>query len=145
MNTSVVDSILDDAFGQPTASKNFTTLNEYYVILEVEPNFQLGRNALSRIYATSATGTQVPLSQLAKITSMVGPLAINHQGQFPSVTLSFNLPQSTAIGDAVTATQNTAADLHLPPSIATSFQGSAQAFQSSLSSTPILLLAALAG
>src|SRR5207244_1552868 len=74
---------------------------------------------------------------------MVGPLAINHQGQFPSVTLSFNLPSNTAIGDAVTAIQKTAADLHLPPSIATSFQGSAQAFQSSLSSTPILILAAL--
>jgi hydrophobe/amphiphile efflux-1 (HAE1) family protein len=143
INPSVVDSILYDAFGQRTAGKIYTTLNEYYVILEVEPNFQLGRNALNRIYATSATGAQVPLSQLAKITSMVGPLAVNHQGQFPSVTLSFNLPPNTAIGDAVTAIQKTAADLHLPPSIATSFQGSAQAFQSSLGSTPILILAAL--
>src|SRR6266478_4230732 len=133
INPSVVDSILYDAFGQRTAAKIYTTLNEYYVILEVEPGFQLGRNALSRIYATSATGAQVPLSQLAKITSMVGPLAVNHQGQFPSVTLSFNLPPGTAIGDAVAAIQKTAADLHLPPSIATSFQGSAQAFQSSLS------------
>jgi HAE1 family hydrophobic/amphiphilic exporter-1 len=113
------------------------------VILEVEPNLQLGRNALSRIYATTATGAQVPLSQIAEITSMVGPLAINHQGQFPSVTLSFNLAPNTTIGDAVTAIQKTAADLHLPPSIATSFQGSAQAFQNSLSSTPILILAAL--
>ena len=143
INPSVVDSILYDAFGQRTAAKIYTTLNEYYVILEVEPGFQLGPNALSRIYATSATGTQVPLSQIAKITSMVGPLALNHQGQFPSVTLSFNLPPNTAIGDAVTAIRKTAADLHLPPSIATSFQGSAQAFQNSLSSTPILILAAL--
>src|SRR5271169_2075215 len=79
INPSVVDSILYDAFGQRTVAKIFTTLNEYYVILEVEPGFQLGPNALSRIYATSATGTQVPLSQLAKITSMVGPLAVNHQ------------------------------------------------------------------
>jgi multidrug efflux pump subunit AcrB len=74
---------------------------------------------------------------------MVGPLAVNHQGQFPSVTLSFNLPANTAIGDAVTAIQKTAADLHRPPSIATSFQGSALAFQSSLGSKPILILAAL--
>jgi len=143
INPATVDSILYDAFGQRTAAKIFTTLNEYYVILEVEPNLQLGRNALSRIYATTATGAQVPLSQIAEITSMVGPIAINHQGQFPSVTLSFNLAPNTTIGDAVTAIQKTAADLHLPPSIATSFQGSAQAFQNSLSSTPILILAAL--
>src|SRR3984893_9239989 len=143
INPSVVDSILYDAFGQRTAAKIYTTLNEYYVILEVEPGFQLGRGALSRIYATSATGAQVPLSQLAKITSMVGPIAINHQGQFPSVTLSFNLPPNTSIGTAVTAIQQATKELHLPPSIATSFQGSAQAFQSSLSSTPILILAAL--
>src|SRR4029077_2938455 len=77
INPAVVDAILYDAFGQRTAAKIFTTLNEYYVILEVEPDFQLGRNALKRIYATTATGAQVPLSQLAKITSMVGPLAIN--------------------------------------------------------------------
>ena len=143
INPSVVDAILYDAFGQRVAAKIYTTLNQYYVILEVEPGFQLGPNALARIYATSATGAEVPLSQFAKITRTTGPLAINHQGQFPSVTLSFNLAPNTAIGDAVTAIQKTAADLHLPPSIAASFQGSAQAFQSSLSSTPILILAAL--
>ena len=113
------------------------------MILEVEPGFQLGPKALSRIYATSATGAEVPLSQFASIRPSVAPLAVNHQGQFPSVTLSFNLAPNTAIGDAVTAIQQTTADLHLPPSIATSFLGSAQAFQSSLSSTPILILAAL--
>ena len=113
------------------------------MILEVEPDFQLGPNALSRIYATSASGTQVPLSQFATITSTVAPIAVNHQGQFPSVTLSFNLPPKVSIGAAVTAIQQATQELHLPPSIATSFQGSAQAFQSSLSSTPILILAAL--
>ena len=143
INPSVVDSILYDAFGQRAVAKIYTTLNEYYVILEVEPGFQLGPNALSRIYATSATGAEVPLSQFASIRPSVAPLAVNHQGQFPSVTLSFNLAPNTAIGDAVTAIQQTTADLHLPPSIATSFMGSAQAFQSSLSSTPILILAAL--
>ena len=139
----MVDSILYDAFGQRAVAKIYTTLNEYSVILEVEPGFQLGPKALSRIYATSATGAEVPLSQFASIRPSVAPLAVNHQGQFPSVTLSFNLAPNTAIGDAVTAIQQTTADLHLPPSIATSFLGSAQAFQSSLSSTPILILAAL--
>jgi len=113
------------------------------VILEVQPAFQLGPNALSRIYATSSSGIEVPLSQFATITSTVAPIAINHQGQFPSVTLSFNLSPNVSIGEAVTAIQQAAKELHLPPSIATSFQGSAQAFQNSLSSTPILILAAL--
>ncbi len=113
------------------------------MILEVEPDFQLGPNALSRIYATSSSGTQVPLSEFAKITSTVAPIAVNHQGQFPSVTLSFNLPPNVPIGAAVTAIQQATKELHAPASIATSFQGSAQAFQNSLSSTPILILAAL--
>jgi multidrug efflux pump subunit AcrB len=114
-----------------------------FVILEVEPDFQLGPNALRRIYATSSNGREVMLSEFAKITSTVAPIAVNHQGQFPSVTLSFNLPPNISIGAAVTAVRQAAKDLHLPPSIATSFQGSAQAFQASLSSTPILILAAL--
>ena len=143
INPSIVDSILYDAFGQRVAARIYTRLNQYFVILEVQPDFQLGPNALSRIYATSASGTQVPLSQFAAITSTVAPIALNHQGQFPSVTLSFNLPPKVSIGEAVSAIQQVARDLHLPPSIATSFQGSAQAFQNSLSSTPILILAAL--
>jgi hydrophobe/amphiphile efflux-1 (HAE1) family protein len=143
INPSVVDSILYDAFGQRVAARLYTRLNQYFVILEVQPDFQLGPNALSRIYATSSSGTQVPLSQFATITSTVAPIAVNHQGQFPSVTLSFNLPPNTSIGAAVTAIQQATKELRLPPSIATSFQGSAQAFQSSLSSTPILILAAL--
>jgi multidrug efflux pump subunit AcrB len=143
INPSVVDSILYDAFGQRVAARLYTRLNQYFVILEVEPSFQLGPNALSRIYATSANGTQVPLNQFATITSTVAPIAVNHQGQFPSVTLSFNLPPGTSIGAAVAAIQKATQELHLPSSIATSFQGSAQAFQSSLSSTPILILAAL--
>jgi hydrophobe/amphiphile efflux-1 (HAE1) family protein len=143
INPSVVDQILYDAFGQRVAARIYTRLNQYFVILEVEPDFQLGPNALSRIYATSSSGTEVPLSQFATITSTVAPIAVNHQGQFPSVTLSFNLPPNASIGAAVAAIQQATKALHLPPSIATSFQGSAQAFQSSLSSTPILILAAL--
>jgi len=143
INPSVVDSILYDAFGQRVAARIYTRLNQYFVILEVEPDFQLGPNALSRIFATSSSGAEVPLSQFASITSTVAPIAVNHQGQFPSVTLSFNLPPNVSIGAAVTAIQQATRELHLPPSIATSFQGSAQAFQNSLSSTPILILAAL--
>jgi hydrophobe/amphiphile efflux-1 (HAE1) family protein len=143
INPSVVDSILYDAFGQRVAAKIYTRLNQYFVILEVEPDFQLGPNALSRIYATSSSGKEVPLSEFAKITSTVAPIAVNHQGQFPSVTLSFNLPPNVSIGAAVTAIQQATKELNLPASIATSFQGSAQAFQNSLSSTPILIFAAL--
>jgi multidrug efflux pump subunit AcrB len=143
INPSVVDSLLYDAFGQRVAARIYTRLNQYYVILEVDPDFQLGPNALSRIYATSTSGKEVPLSEFAKITSTIAPIAVNHQGQFASVTLSFNLPPSATIGAAVSAIQQTTKELHLPASIATSFQGSAQAFQSSLSSTPILILAAL--
>ncbi|MFZ3236611.1 MAG: efflux RND transporter permease subunit [Stellaceae bacterium] len=143
INPSMVDSILYDAFGQRVAARIYTRLNQYFVILEVEPDFQLGPNALSRIYATSSSGAEVPLSQFAAIASTVAPIAVNHQGQFPSVTLSFNLPPGVSIGAAVTAIQQAAKGLHLPRSVATSFQGSAQAFQNSLSSTPILILAAL--
>jgi HAE1 family hydrophobic/amphiphilic exporter-1 len=143
VDPSVVDSILYDAFGQRHVARIYTTLNQYYVILEVEPDYQLGPNALSRIYAKSASGAMVPLSQIASVRPSVAPLAVNHQGQFPSVTLSFNLAANSTIGEAVTAIRKTTADLHMPRSVATSFQGSAQAFQSSLGSTPILILAAL--
>jgi HAE1 family hydrophobic/amphiphilic exporter-1 len=143
INPSVVDSILYDAFGQRVAARIYTRLNQYFVILEVEPDLQLGPNALSRIYATSASGAEVPLSQFTSITSTIAPIAVNHQGQFPSVTLSFNLPPMVSIGEAVTAIRQATRELQLPASIATSFQGSAQAFQDSLSSTPILILAAL--
>jgi len=143
VDPALVDSILYDAFGPRHVARIYTTLNEYYVILEVDPSYQLGPNALSRIYAKSTSGGMVPLSQFATVSPSTAPLAINHQGQFPSVTLSFNLAPNSTIGAAVSAVQKAAADLHMPPSIATSFQGNAQAFQSSLSSTPILILAAL--
>jgi hydrophobe/amphiphile efflux-1 (HAE1) family protein len=143
VDPALVDGILYDAFGQRHVARIYTPLNQYYVILEVDPSFQLGPNALSRIYAKSASGSMVPLNQLASVSPAIAPLAVNHQGQFSSVTLSFNLAATSTIGDAVTAIHQAAADLHLPASIAASFQGNAQAFQSSLSSTPILILAAL--
>src|SRR5208282_3650983 len=140
---ATVDSTLYDAFGQRHIARIYAALNEYYVILEVNPQYQLGPNALQRIYVLSQNSTMVPLSQIASLTPAVAPVVVNHQGQFPSVTLSFNLAPDATIGAAVSAVQKTTRDLHLPPSIATSFQGNAQAFQSSLSTTPPLILAAL--
>jgi multidrug efflux pump subunit AcrB len=138
-----IDSTLYDAFGQRHVARIFTTLNQYYVLLEVDPSYQLGPEALQRIYVRSQNGTEVPLSQITTFQTVLAPLAVNHQGQFPSVTLSFNLAAGASIGPAVAAVQQAAASLHMPASVATSFQGNAQAFQSSLSSTPILILAAL--
>jgi len=138
-----IDNTLYDAFGRRHVAKIFTTLNQYYAIMEAEPSFQLGPNALNRLYVRSQDGTEVPLAQIASLQPTVAPLAINHLGQFPSVTLSFNLAPGGSIGQAVTAVQKAAASLHMPASLATNFQGNAQAFQSSLSSTPPLILAAL--
>jgi HAE1 family hydrophobic/amphiphilic exporter-1 len=138
-----VDSTLYDAFGRRHVARIYTTLNQYYAILEADPALQLGPNALQRIYVRSQSGTEVPLSQIASFKPGVAPLAVNHQGQFPSVTLSFNLAPGASIGPAVTAVQQATASLHMPASVATKFQGNAQAFQSSLSSTPPLILAAL--
>jgi len=138
-----VDSTLYDAFGRRHVAKIYTTLNQYYVILEADTGFQGGPAALQRIYVKSQSGTEVPLSQIATVRTTLAPLAVNHQGQFPSVTISFNLMPGTAIGQAVAEVQKAVAGLHLPASLAAKFQGNAQAFQSSLSSTPPLILAAL--
>jgi HAE1 family hydrophobic/amphiphilic exporter-1 len=138
-----IDNTLDDAFGQRIVSTMYTTLNQYHVVLEVDPKFQYGPEALNGIYVKSSSGQQVPLSTLVDSVVKVAPLVINHQGQFPSVTISFNLLPGTAIGQAVSATQQIEKDLGKPLSLQTSFQGNAQAFGASLSSTPILIAAAL--
>ncbi|MGY4223183.1 hydrophobe/amphiphile efflux-1 (HAE1) family protein [Bradyrhizobium sp. USDA 4503] len=143
IDPAAVDNALYDAFGQRHVAQIFTTLNTYYVILEADPSFQLGPYALNRIYVSSSNGSMVPLSQFTSIEYGVAPLSVNHQSQFPSVTLSFNLAPGTAVGTAVAAVQKATADLHMPSTVATSFQGNAQAFQSSLSSTPILIVAAV--
>ena len=143
ITTAAIDAVLYDAFGQRPISQLFTSLNQYFVIMEVNPQFQLGPNALQRIYVRSQTAGMVPLSELVTQQPTVAPLSVNHQGQFPSVTLSFNLRGNAPLGPAVTAINQAMATLHVPPTIQASFQGNAQAFQSSLSSTPILILAAL--
>jgi hydrophobe/amphiphile efflux-1 (HAE1) family protein len=140
---AAVDNTLYDAFGQRHVAQLFTTLNTYYVILEVDPSFQSGPYALNRIYVHSSNGSTVPLSQFTTIEHGSAPLAVNHQNQFPSVTLSFNLAPGTSVGAAVAAVQQETAALHMPSTIATSFQGNAQAFQSALASTPVLILAAI--
>jgi hydrophobe/amphiphile efflux-1 (HAE1) family protein len=143
IDPAAVDNTLYDAFGQRHVARIYLPLNYYYVILEVDPHYQLGPNALQRIYVRSQDNTSVPLSQIARIETGTMPAVVNHQGQFPSVTLSFNLAPGATIGAAVAAVQKAAADLHMPSSVATAFQGNAQAFQTSLGSTPPLILAAL--
>jgi hydrophobe/amphiphile efflux-1 (HAE1) family protein len=138
-----IDNTLDDAFGQRIVSTMYTTLNQYHVVLEVDPKFQYGPEALNGIYVKSSSGQQVPLSTLVDSVVKVAPLVVNHQGQFPSVTISFNLLPGTAIGQAVSSIQKIEKDLGKPLSLQTSFQGNAQAFGASLSSTPVLIAAAL--
>src|ERR1700752_911228 len=138
-----IDNTLDDAFGQRIVSTMYTTLQQYHVILEVNPKFQYGPEALNGIYVKSSSGQQVPLSTLVNSVVKVAPLVINHTGQFPSVTISFNLAPGTAIGQAVSAIQRVEKELGAPLSVQASFQGNAQAFGASLKSTPILIAAAL--
>ena len=140
---STIDNTLDDAFGQRIVSTMYTTLNQYHVVLEVEPQFEYSPATLNNIYVPSSTGQQVPLATLVDSVVKVAPLVVNHQGQFPSVTISFNLMPGTAIGHAVNAIQQVEKELGKPLSLQTSFQGNAQAFGASLSSTPILIVAAL--
>lgn len=140
---ATIDNTLSDAFGQRIVSTMLTQQNQYHVVLEVQPQFQFGPSALSDIYINSSSGQQVPLSTLVTATEKVAPLVVNHQGQFPSVTISFNLLPGTAIGNAVTSIQQAEKQLGKPAALTTSFQGNAQAFQSSLSSTPLLIAAAL--
>ena len=138
-----IDDTLYDAFGQRQVSTIFTQLNQYHVVLEANPSFQQSPDDLKNIYVHSSTGTQVPLSAFTHFQSTNALLAINHQGQFPVVTISFNLAPGVSLGQATKAIDQAEHDINLPASIHTSFQGTAAAFQNSLSSEPYLILAAL--
>ena len=142
---SLIDNTLYDAFGQRQVTQYFTQLNSYHVVLEVTPELQADPHTLDKLYIKSpATGQQVPLSTFAHFdTQHVTYLSINHQGQFPAVTISFNLAPGVALGDAVQAIDKASAAIHLPAALTGSYQGTAQAFQSSLKSEPYLILAAL--
>src|SRR2546425_3368810 len=138
-----VDNTLYDAFGQRQVSTIFTQLNQYHVVMEVDPQFQQDPAALKNIYVRSSSGEQVPLSAFTRFEPGTASLALNHQGQFPVVTLSFNLAPGTSLGQAVKAIDAAKADLGMPPSLQTSYQGTAAAFLNSLSNEPILILAAI--
>ena len=139
----VIVDTLYDAFGQRQVSTMFTQLNQYRVVLEVMPEFQTGPQALQFLDIRSLTGGQVPLNVFTQFSETTTPLAISRQGQFPAVTLSFNLTPGHSLGDAVIAIEQAAERIGLPPSIHGSFQGTAQAFQASLANEPWLILAAL--
>jgi hydrophobe/amphiphile efflux-1 (HAE1) family protein len=140
---STIDNVLDDAFGQRIVSTIFTSLNQYHVVLEVDPRYQYGPEALSNIYVNSSAGQQVPLSTLVNSVIEASPIVINHQSMFPSTTISFNLAPGVALGDAVSAIQQFEKSSGKPASLATTFQGNANAFQSALGGEAILILAAL--
>ncbi len=140
-----IDDTLYDAFGQRQVAQYFTQLNTYHIILEVSPELQGDPHTLDKLYVKSpVTGQQVPLSAMAKFdTQHVTYLSINHLSQFPAITLSFNLAPGAALGDAVDAIQQAATSIGMPTTVQGSFQGTAQAFQSSLKSEPLLILGAL--
>jgi HAE1 family hydrophobic/amphiphilic exporter-1 len=142
---ALIDNTLYDAFGQRQVTQYFTQLNSYHVVLEVTPSLLGDPDSLNKIYVKSPlTNQQVPLAAFTRFdTDHTSYLSVNHQGQFPAVTLSFNLAPGVALGEAVTEIQKTAATIHMPAAIQSTFQGTAQAFQASLKTAPLLILAAL--
>ncbi len=140
----LIDQVLYDAFGQEQVSVMYTQLNQYHVVMEVEPRFwQNPTEGLRNIYVPSSTGRQVPLSAFTTYRADTAPLSVNHAGQFPAVTLSFNLTPGTSLGSAVAAIQDAGREIGLPASIQGSFAGTAQAFQDALGNELILIAGAL--
>jgi multidrug efflux pump len=140
---AAIDNTLYDAFGQRHVSTMFTQLNQYHVVLEVEPRFRQNPDALKHIYVRSSNGVPVPLAAFTHFEERSAALAVNHQGQFAAVTLSFNLAPGVSLGRAVDAIQAAERQIDLPASVHPSFQGMAQVFQSSLANEPLLILAAV--
>ncbi|HMD43514.1 MAG TPA: multidrug efflux RND transporter permease subunit [Candidatus Acidoferrum sp.] len=138
-----IDNTLYDAFGQRQVSTIFTQLNQYHVVMEVQPNFQQNPDALKNIYVHSSTGQQVPLSAFTRFEPSATSLAINHQGQFPVVTISFNLAPGSSLGDATKVIEQARNEIGMPQSVLATFQGTAAAFLRSLANEPLLILAAL--
>jgi len=138
-----IDQMLYDAFGQRQVSTMYQALNQYHVVMELDPNFQRTGEALQNFYVRSASGGVVPLSSFARLEQRNTTLSVNHQGTFPAITLSFNLALGVALGDAVDAINDAERDIGMPANVQGSFQGTARAFQSSLANEPYLILAAL--
>src|SRR5262249_4950748 len=145
LTPQLIDDTLYDAFGQRQVTQYFTQQNSYHVVMEVLPELQGKVDSLDHIYIRSpTTGEQVPLAAFASWTTRkVEPLSISHQGQFPAVTISFNLAQGASLGTATQAIQDAEREMQTPPSLIGTFQGNAQAFQASLRTVPMLILAAL--
>lgn len=143
ITTQLIDNTLYDAFGQRQVSTMFTQRNQYHVILEALPNLQKLPEALNNIYLNSATGTPIPLSAFAQVSESAGPLVVTRQDQFPVATISFNLAPGASLGEAVHEFEKAKAELHVPESVETSFEGTAKIFQNSLSNEGWLVLAAI--
>jgi HAE1 family hydrophobic/amphiphilic exporter-1/multidrug efflux pump len=141
ITTQQIDDTLYDAFGQRQVATLYTAIDQFHIILEVPPRFRLTAASLQDIYLRSSTGSLVPLSAISRIAPSAGPQSINHEGQFPAVTLSFNLAPGVSLGQAVRAVQAARQRLGIPASVRTGFQGTARAFQASLASEPYLILA----
>jgi multidrug efflux pump len=144
ISPQLIDNTLYDAFGQRQVSTMYTALNQYHVVMEAAPQFWQGPQALREIYVMSPSGREVPLSTITHYLPTTSPLAVNHQGLAPAVTLSFNLTPGVALGDAVIAIEEAASSVGLPATIHSAFAGTAQAFQDSLTNEPLLIAAALA-
>ncbi len=143
VTTTAIDQTLYDAFGQRQVSTMYTGLNQYFVVMEVDPKYQSSPDALEGIYVKSSSGAMVPLSAIAHYEQRRTSLQVNHQGQYPAITMTFNLAPNESLGDAVTALQNVQRELGMPSAIHASFQGTAQVFQESLKNEPYLIFAAL--
>ena len=140
---AAIDAAIYDAFGQRLISTIFTQSNQYRVVLEVKPEFRRGIAAIGELYVPSSNGTQVPLSSLTQVSERPSPLAINHLGQFPASTISFNLAPGSSLGEAVQVIESAQQELGMPASVHTSFQGAALAFRASLANELLLILAAI--
>lgn len=143
VTVTAIDSALYNAFGQRVISTIFSQAAQYRVVMELDPQYQLGLRSLDNLYVTSASGAQIPLSSVARVSTRRAPLVINHLAQFPAATLSFNLAPGVALGDAVDAIKAARGQVAMPPSVELHFQGAALAFESSLSNTLWLILAAV--
>jgi multidrug efflux pump len=143
VSTRMIDDTLYDAFGQRQVSTIYTALNQYHVVMELEPSYWERPDALSNIYIRSSTGQTVPLTAVTKFRTGTGPIQVNHQGLFPSVTVFFNLAPNVALGDAVKAIDDAERKMSFPSNITGKFTGTAQAFQAALANQPLLILAAL--
>jgi multidrug efflux pump len=139
-----LDNVLYDAFGERQVARTFSPMNQYFVVMEVNPTFWQSPDALSQVYVKSASGSPVPLAAFSSMRPSTAALTVNHSGVFPSVTISFNLAPGVALGNAVTAINETGQRAGMPTTINTNFTGTAQAFQASVDSEPILILTALA-